>query len=113
MKRIAGSHDLFGGSLREMEESCRWVGLEEIIEEQPLFAAEFEDVPSMHPGEGRIIGVKGVRKTGVCAALVEQRRGVIVHLDHRHAVQAVDLAQNGISGSGENGLQLRVILCDG
>src|SRR5262249_2491944 len=109
LQRITSPHDLFGGALREMEKTGGRIGLEEIVEELALFTAEFEDVAPVNPGQGRVVGIQGVREAGVRAALVEQGGGVVVHLDYRYAVQPIDLAEDGIAGRGEDGIELRIV----
>ena len=61
----------------------------EIVEEDLLLTAEFEDMPSFHPGERRAIGIKRVRELRVCTALVEERSRIVVHLDDWYARCAV------------------------
>src|SRR5882762_10397205 len=92
-----------------MKKACWRIGLKEIIEEDSLFAAEFRDVPAAHPGERRAVGIEGVRKACVCAALAIDRGGVVIHLDDRHASEAVYLAEDSVARGGEYRVELRIV----
>jgi len=70
---IATVNDLFGHALREVKEACGRIWLMEIVEEEALFAAKFENVAALKPKTAKNCTSKGVRELRVGAALVEER----------------------------------------
>src|SRR5262249_32155614 len=112
LQRIPGSDYLLCGPLCEVEKSRGGIWLEEVIEEDSLLPSELENVPAMHPGQCRTVRKQRVRKAGIRATLVEQRRCVVVHLDYGHAREAVDLAENCVARSRENRIQIGIIFRD-
>ena len=65
--------------------------LVKIVIKEALLAAELPYLPPLYPGQRGAVGNQGVSKAGICAALVEQRSGVVVHLDRGEAAQAICL----------------------